>query len=236
MPLHPDPERPGWLTLTDDEGAAVGRFVRGERDGRPMADLFERETTPEGAVPPILLELRGWRIGADEALGEALIAAGGRPARHAHVYSHDLRRLPGPGEGEPLGDRTIDDLVPAFAAAFRPDHPDGIRDPRASLHHLTEGQLLDASGVIVRDGRVVAAILVGRFEGEPPFGGPWVMELFRDPAHPGTGRALLERALHRVAQDGLPALGLAVTDGNPAVRLYEAVGFRHVVSAWSVDV
>jgi GNAT superfamily N-acetyltransferase len=174
-------------------------------------------------------------VAGDAALGTALIAAGARPIRHAHVYTHDLRDLPGAGEGEPLGDRTADDLAPAFAAAFGPDHPDGDRDPHASLHHLTGGELLDASGVSVRDGGVVAAILIGRFEGEPPFGGPWVMELFRDPAHPGTGRALLERALHRTAAAGLPALGLAVTDGNPAARLYEALGFRRVLSARSVD-
>jgi GNAT superfamily N-acetyltransferase len=235
MPLRPDPDRPGWLTLTDLHGTAVGAFLRGERDGRPLADLFERETTPEDAVPAILIELRGWRIAGDEALGEALIAAGGRSVRHAHVYTHDLEAIPGPGEGEPLGERTVDDLVAAFAAAFGPDHPDGVRDPRTSLLHATDGELLDASGVFVRDGEVVAAVLIGRFEGEPPFGGPWVMELFRDPAHPGTGRALLERALQRAAAAGLPALGLAVTDGNPAARLYEAVGFRRVLSSRSVD-
>jgi GNAT superfamily N-acetyltransferase len=235
MPLRPDPDRPGWLTLTDAHGAEVGTFLRGERDGRPLADLFERDTTPEDAVPAILAELRGWRIAADEALGEALIAAGARPVRHAHVYTHHLQSVPGPGEGEPLGAHTVDDLVPAFAAAFGPDHPDGVRDPRSALAHATGDELLDASGVIVRDGRVVAGIIIGRFEGEPPFGGPWVMELFRDPAHPGTGRALLERALHRAAEAGLPALGLAVTEGNPATRLYEAVGFRRVLTAVSVD-
>jgi GNAT superfamily N-acetyltransferase len=235
MPLQPDPARPGWLTLTDARGVRIGRFARTERDGRPMADLFERAAAPAAAVPAILAQLPGWRIAADEALGEALIAAGARPVRHAHVYTHDLQAIPGPGEGEPLGDHTIDELVPVFAAAFGPGHPDGPRDPRASLHHITDGELLDASGVIVRDGRVVAGILVGRFAGEPPFGGPWVMELFRDPAHPGTGRALLERALHEVKAAGLPALGLAVTDGNPAAGLYEAVGFRRAISAWSVD-
>ena len=92
-----------------------------------------------------------------------------------------------------------------------------------------------APGRVLRGGRVVAAILVGGFPGEPPYAGPWVMELFRDPAHPGTGRPLLERALHRVAAAGLPALGLAVTDGNPAIGLYEAIGFRRVLSARSVD-
>src|SRR5689334_23355185 len=111
MPLYPDPDRPGWLTLTDSGGARVGRFLRAERDGRAMADLFEPAVSPETAVPAILADLRGWRIGADAALGEALIAAGARPIRHAHVYTHDLKAMPGAGEGEPLGEHTIDDLV-----------------------------------------------------------------------------------------------------------------------------
>jgi GNAT superfamily N-acetyltransferase len=223
------------LTPPDARGALVGRCGRDERDGRPLADLFERAAPPAAAAAAILAELRGWRVAGDEALGEALIAAGARPARHAHVYTHDLRELPGPGAGEPLGDRAIDDLIPAFAAAFGPDHPDGFRDPRASLEHTTGGELLDGSGVIVRDGRVVAAILIGRFDGEPPFGGPWVLDVFRDPAYRGTGRPLLERALHLCAEAGEPALGLAVTEGNPAAGLYEALGFRRVLSSRSVD-
>jgi GNAT superfamily N-acetyltransferase len=235
MPLQPDPDRPGWLTLTGERGVPVGRFLRGERDGRPLADLFETLAPLADAVAAARRELRGWRVAGDEALGAALIAAGALPVRHAHVYTHELRDLPGPGSGDPLGAHTIDDLAPAFAAAFAPGHVDGGRPAHTALHHVSDGRLLDASGVIVRDGRVVAAILVGRFDGEPPFGGPWVLELFRDPAHPGTGRALLERALHRTAAAGLPALGLAVTDGNRASGLYEAVGFRRVLSAWSVD-
>jgi hypothetical protein len=236
MPLLPDPARSGHHLLTDAHGRTIGAFLPGERDGRPLADLFERAVSPEDAVPAIMAELPGWRIAGDEALGDALIRAGARRVRHAHVYTHDMTAVPGPGEGEPLGHRTVADLAPAFAAAFGPRHVDGARDPHTSLQHLLDGELLDASGVIVREGRVVAGILVGTFAGEPPYAGPWVMELFRDPAHPGTGRPLLERALHRVSAAGVPALGLAVTDGNPATGLYEAVGFRRVLSALSVDV
>jgi GNAT superfamily N-acetyltransferase len=236
MPLLPDPARRDHRLLTDAQGRTIGAFVPGERDGRPLADLFEHAVSPADAVPAILAELPGWRIAGDEALGDALIGAGARPVRHAHVYTHELEAIPSPGEGEPLGQRTVADLAPVFAAAFGRGHVDGARDPHSSLHHLLDGELLDAGGVLVREGRVVAAILVATFPGEPPYAGPWVMELFRDPAHPGTGRPLLERALHRAKAAGLPALGLAVTDGNPAIGLYEAVGFRRVLSARSVDV
>ena len=34
------------------------------------------------------------RVAGSEALGRALVAAGAAPARHAHVYSHDLRERP----------------------------------------------------------------------------------------------------------------------------------------------
>jgi ribosomal protein S18 acetylase RimI-like enzyme len=62
-----------------------------------------------------------------------------------------------------------------------------------------------------------------------------VILVFRAPGHPGTGRALLARALRIAARDGLPGLGLAVTHGNPAARLYEDLGFRRILSGMSVD-
>jgi GNAT superfamily N-acetyltransferase len=89
------------------------------------------------------------------------------------------------------------------------------------------GPLLDCSGVALRDGRVVGAIVCTRLDGEP-----WVLEVFREPGARGAGRALLERAL--ALCEG-PTLGLAVTEGNPAVRLYEALGFERVHTAYSVD-
>lgn len=247
MPLRPHPARPGWLTLLDDRGRPVGTFLRAERDGRPLADLFETATTPDQAVPAILGELRGWRIAAEEPLARALVAAGGTPGRHAHVYTHDLRELPPEPEGfrlVPL-DHSPEKLAPVLDAAFPPDHPDFAggrerQDPVAELRELlTElqfGPVLACSGVALdAAGAPVAANIVTGAPGEPPFGGPWVILVFRAPGHPGAGRALLIRALHIAALDGLPALGLAVTHGNPAVRLYEDVGFRLVLSGMSVD-
>ena len=246
MPLRPDPARPGWLTLLDARGRPVGAFLRAERDGRPLADLFEPALPAADAAPAIMSELRGWRISADETLARALVTAGGRPARHAHVYTHDLRELP----PEPAGFRLAplahspEELAPVLDAAFPPDHPDFAtrerQDPLSEMRELlTEqqfGPLLACSGVALdAAGAVVAACIVTGSPGEPPFGGPWVILVFRAPGHPGSGRALLARALRIAARDGLPALGLAVTHGNPAVRLYEDLGFRLVLSAVSVD-
>jgi hypothetical protein len=63
------------------------------------------------------------------------------------------------------------------------------------------------------------------------FGGPWVMEVFREPGARGAGKALLQRAL--VLSEG--SLGLAVTHGNPAERVYASLGFKRIFTAYSVD-
>jgi GNAT superfamily N-acetyltransferase len=247
MPLRPDPDRPGWLTLLDADRRPVAAFLRAERDGRPLADLFELATPVDAAVPAILRELGGWRIAGDEDLGRALVAAGGVLRRHAHVYTHDLRELPPAPAGFRLAplDHPAEELAPVLDAAFPPDHPDFAgherQDPLTEARELLTderfGPLLPSSGVALdAEGRVVAAIIVTDAPGDPPLSGPWVMLVFRAPEHPGSGRALLVRALEIAARDGLPALGLAVTDGNPAIRLYEALGWRRILSSISVDV
>jgi GNAT superfamily N-acetyltransferase len=89
---------------------------------------------------------------------------------------------------------------------------------------------LPATGLANVDDRIVAAILVGTIpDAPPPFGGPWIMEVFSIAR--GAGRALLQRALHR--SEG--SLGLAVTEDNPAIRVYESLGFRRTPTAYSVD-
>jgi GNAT superfamily N-acetyltransferase len=235
-------------TVLRDADGPVGRYDRGERNGHVYADLFEREpgVSVGRAARAVLAQLRGWRIAADEALGLELIAAGGKPMRHAHLMSHDL--VARPDWSEPPGyrltdiDRPAADLVDAYLAAFPPGHvdhrphetPDKARALMDSYVTGAEyGPLLRGSGLaIAPDGSVAGAILLGRLPGDPPLNGPWLIEVFRHPEHRGVGRPLIERAL---ALADVPVLGLMVTEGNPARRLYERLGFRLVHTALVVQ-
>jgi GNAT superfamily N-acetyltransferase len=154
--------------------------------------------------------------------------------RHARLMTHDLRDVPAEVDPRVVAlDATQEELIPSHQAAYRPDHPDyqASRD-HASIGKLLRGQLvgplLPASRMAVVDGRIAGAVILNDFPGEPPYAGPWVSEVFRDPAVPGIGRQLLRGALVAAAADRLPALGLAVTGGNPAIGLYEDEGFRTV--------
>jgi ribosomal protein S18 acetylase RimI-like enzyme len=231
-------------TVLRDAGGPVGSYERDERGGAVYADLFRREpgVPVERAARAVLADLRGMRIAGDEELGRELIAAGGTATRHGHLMSHDLAERP--VWREPAGyrlteiDRPVADLLDANLAAFPPGHvdhrPDPLPDLERAMAGVEFGPLLRGSGLAVgADGAVVGAILLGTLPGAPGFNGPWVIDLFRHPAHRGVGRALLERALALV--DG-PALGLMVTEGNPARGLYEALGFRIVHTALVVQV
>ena len=242
MPVIDGPD--GRRILLDASGAPVGRYAHDERGGHVYADLFVREpgVSPDRAAAAVLEDLQGMRIAGDEALGRALIAAGGKATRHGHLMSHDLAERPDwrepPGYRLTEVDRPAADLMDAYRAAFPAGHVDHRPDPGPDLEKdlagVEFGGLLRGSGLAVGDGgAVVGAILLGTLPGDPPFNGPWVIELFRHPAHRGIGRALLERALALV--DG-PALGLMVTEGNPARALYEELGFRLVHTALVVQI
>jgi GNAT superfamily N-acetyltransferase len=250
MPVADDPSRgPAGRVLLDAAGAPIGRFDEGVRDGRPLADLFDREpgVTAGAAAAAIVAELSGWRIAGDEELGRALVAADGTKTRHGHLYSYDFARRPPPRMWtDPPGvrltdiDRPAADLVAARLAAYPPDHPDRVHIPEDSAAELHEfiyegrfGPLLAGSGIAVAGGDVVGAIIVGALPGDPPLNGPWVIDVFRDPAWPGVGRALLTRTL---ALADYESLGLIVTEGNdPARRLYESLGLELVQSSLVVQ-
>src|SRR3954449_10777283 len=89
MPVHRDPERPDWRVLADAAGP-VGTFLYVEREGRRVADLFEAQAPVERVAAAVRNDLPGWRVAGGERLGAALVRAGGRVFRHAHVYTHDL--------------------------------------------------------------------------------------------------------------------------------------------------
>src|SRR4029453_12287091 len=99
MPITTDPSAsPLGRLLVDREGSVLARFQDDARDGMRWADLFELAdgTTPEQVAPAVLADLPGALVSGSEAVGLALVAAGARRRRHAHVFSRDLRADPPP--------------------------------------------------------------------------------------------------------------------------------------------
>jgi GNAT superfamily N-acetyltransferase len=237
-------------TLTVD-GVDVVRYHKlGEKE--PWADRAVLLMPVEPAVPLILAAMPGWSFIPDldvdpiagAALADALLDAGAVLQRHAFGYTFALDSgvdptwadpvLPAGAELAPiLG--VSDGLVDLVRRAFPPGHPDHAMDdwdPVAGLATLIErqtlGPILDGTVQVLRRGRPLAALIINRFVGSPPYGGPWVSDVFRDPDDPaarGLGSVLIRRALAVLAAAGEPALTLAVTAGNPAAQRYEALGF-----------
>ncbi|WP_424531228.1 GNAT family N-acetyltransferase [Sphaerisporangium viridialbum] len=239
-------------TVTDSAGRPVLSYVEGTRAGRPYADLAQ--VLGPGAVEVILREMPGWVVSGDEDLGRRLLSAGGRRLRHAHAYSRDLRADPAPPEWAETGYGVVscdavpaEEVFPAWRSAYPPGHPDHnagddatalARDLAPLLAGESYGPLLPCGGLLLRNGQVAAGVLVGVLGGHPPSGGPWVFDVFRSPGprFAGLGAVMLRRALALATLHGLPALGLAVSDGNPARRVYERLGFRHMFSSITVIV
>jgi ribosomal protein S18 acetylase RimI-like enzyme len=256
LPVRKVPDAPGATRLLlGDDGRVLARFVQGTREGRPWADLLELEdgVAVDEVVPVALRDLAGWLVAGPVELGRALVAAGGRRWRHAHVMRRELRPPPPPEWATGRhGDLRIvpvarppADLAPAMLAAHPPGHldfepgddelPRVVRRLEGIMGGQEVGELLGCSRLAVDAAdRVVGAGLVCDAPSPPPFGGPWLAELFCDVRGHGVGAALLRHALAAAAGDGHAAIGLAVTEGNPARGLYEATGFEVVSSALSV--
>ena len=118
-------------------------------------------------------------------------------------------------------------------SAYPEGHPDEelgsdddiVRDLQHALVGDRLGPLMDASALVFDGERAVGLVLVNRVVGDPPVGGPWVTDICRDsrPAvrRAGTGAARPRpgRLSRRRASE---SVSLAVTEGNPARRLYES--------------
>lgn len=179
-----------------------------------------------------------------EAEARALIEQGAVLQRHAHqmrlrlpiaAFDHPEFRRFHP-DGTPPVPWT--EVLPAFSAAYPPEHPDHIGDDAdlidTYLIPYTTGARLgrpfcDASAIAVRDGHAYGGILVVDRPGE----GPWVCDIWRDPSpsYSGAGVELLRWAASRLADQG--SLGLVVTVGNDrALTAYRRVGFEIESTAW----
>ncbi|MFG2846418.1 GNAT family N-acetyltransferase [Kitasatospora sp. NPDC048296] len=231
-----------WVTRRNGDGVPVVRYQPGEREGRPWADLLEVLDDSVDAAEFVRAELPGWVVSGPPGLGERLLERGARRLRHAHTFRRDLRADPPPADwaGAPLRedlravpcDRAPEELLESWRAAFHPDHVDHFRgdDTRALAERIGPllagkaiGPVLPSSLLAVdAEDRVVAgAVLTDRD------GLPWVAEVFRHPrrGYRGLGAELLRRAIADAADRGLADVHLTVSEGNPARRVYESLGF-----------
>jgi ribosomal protein S18 acetylase RimI-like enzyme len=263
MTEQPDPWAglPDRTALVDRDGRPVVIYSRASstRDERPWADLAWRpsSTSVQEACAAVLEHLPGFALStSDRSLRQALTDVGARVLRHAHTMSHALRHLPDGVAGssvrvEPLSAgqlvrhaRRLGELSCAAYPAGHPDHAhDSATDAAAELLDIAGGQLLgpylDDSTVALVDGRIAGACLLVDRDGAPPDGGPWVIDVFRDPAcrTPGVGASLLVAALRAVQSSGASALSLVVSHSNDRARaLYGRLGFDDVTESWTVVV
>ncbi len=234
-------------------GRPVLRYLP-EPGDPPTAGRAEPLGDRNDVVAAVLEDLAGWLfITEDDALTDALIAAGCSMNRRGALYSRDLVANPpdpswgtariGSFQSEPL-DLPAAALVAVSLAAYPTGHPDAeTQDPvkvESDIDGLLTGSmvgpLMDVSAVVrdkERDSNpVVALALINRMSGVSPTGGPWVSEICRDPdpRYAGLGALLLRRVVAQLADDGESSLSLVVTEGNAARQLYERLGFRYVSS------
>ena len=187
----------------------------------------------------------------DDTLVNALLHRGGRVQRRGRDYSFDLRRgVPAEWRDPSLPDglrlapvAVTDALVASYRAAVSPGHPDydANEDVRRELAGLVAGQILgpflDASRLVTDGTTEWGAVFVTLRDRPRDLAGAWVCELFVHPAwqRHGVARALLQHALARVHDAGHARLGLVVTAGNSAERLYQSMGFTKLATLTNVD-
>jgi mycothiol synthase len=192
----------------------------------------------------------------DSAEAAELLATGGRLRRLADDLVVDLDRARRPlrhamPSGLNLGafDHDAVSLAHAASAATGPDHVDfqiwwGV-DRARYWRQLLDGEgpcgpVLHEPSRLVRetDGAIAAAVLVSEMLPTAWWaGGPWIPEIFVVAKFQGrgVGGLLLEHALGACARAGDTRLGLTVSQGNPARRLYERFGFRPFRSTWFIE-
>jgi ribosomal protein S18 acetylase RimI-like enzyme len=136
------------------------------------------------------------------------------------------------------------------AAAWRPV------DPRPALDAVLSNPKI--TGYVESWGRAGDYGLIGEDASGTPIGAAWYRHFpedargygFVSPAVPeitigvspparaqGVGTSLLTALIEHGRRAGLPALSLSVEEDNPAIRLYERLGFKRVVrvgNAWTM--
>jgi GNAT superfamily N-acetyltransferase len=252
---------PDRTRLYDDSGRLLLVYSEAQdaRDGRPWADGAWRPASAplDASLAAVTDRLRGYTFStSDPDLVDPLLTAGAVLLRHAHALSHPLEHLvpraaDDPGLTiEPLTagqvERHAQRLGELHHAAYPVGHVDNIGgDVPEAVQHIRAigrgellGPLMHVSRVAIHGGQIVGACLVVDRDGTPPDGGPWVIDIFRDPASPvrGIGAALLGGALSAARSAGLSGVSLAVSHQNArALRLYSALGFVDTGQSWTLS-
>jgi ribosomal protein S18 acetylase RimI-like enzyme len=237
------------------DGSLVGRYHLYSATP-PCAEHFEVIGEAARAAGAIISEMRGWNLTTtDVVLADELMALGATSTRRYAVMNLDLAASELPGAeviAAESGSTTVSlqqltpdtpisgDLIDLVRRAYPPGHPDqelGSDDEiRADMGRALNGErlgaLMSVSRIAVDAGRPVGLAIVNRVPGRAPTGGPWLTDLCRDPdpSYAGLGRRLLVAILRESQYAGEASMSLAVTDGNNARHLYEALGFAVVAS------
>jgi ribosomal protein S18 acetylase RimI-like enzyme len=251
---------PDRTRLYDDSGRLLLVYSESEdsRDGRPWADGAWRppSATLAATMAAVIDRLRGYAFStSDEDLAQSLNAAGAVQIRHAHAMSHPLEhlvtRVPDDPELaiEPLSpgqvSRHAQRLGELHHAAYAVGHVDHTGDDLAgAVEHIRAigrgevlGPLMQVTRVALNGGQIVGACLVVDRDGTTPDGGPWVIDIFRDPRSPvrGVGAALLSAVLSAARSARLSGVSLAVSHRNTRARgLYSSLGFVDAGQSWTL--
>lgn len=237
-----------WTELLDRQGPVL-QYVDDIRDQLPTADLtrIAPGRSADEAADAAMSRLAGWLLATeDPSLATAMLDRGAVPIRHAHVMSADTSLHRGAPHLELVPRDSIDvrEYLDGWLAAYpdgHPDHETGSTDEIIARcwdwydEPIWREREHRSSGLLVRDGSVVAGIIVSLRPQPVPYGGPWIHDVWRVPdvSEPGTGAALIAQAMRMLDEDELPTLGLAVSAGNPAQAVYERLGFVNQLEAWT---
>lgn len=255
----PHADWPDRTPLYDAAGELVLVFTLsdGTRSGRPWADgVWRPGNVPIGRAAEVALSTFAGHAfsSSDPELVQALLSAGATELRHAHTMSHPLDSV------EPV---TVDGLITAVLPAselversaelgeisFRaypaqhPDHEhETVNDVVTELVAISRGELLgpyleSSQLATTPDGAALGACLLVDRDGSAPDGGPWIIDVFRDPAATvkGIGSALIHATLDAAKSAGLSSVSLAVSHSNAnALNLYSALGFVDADENWTL--
>jgi len=236
MPIAEDADG---AVLSDARGVPVARLRWRDEAGEQVVAAFAPSpgVAADRAARAGVRELGGRRIKtADEDAARALIGAGCtliRASTDMHRQSDEPIPVVPLVDGWTLGPHGWDaGLAAELNAAYGPGQPDRV----TRLRSLTEGEgglaVLPGASARLRDpaGRSMGEVFT---VGPVPWGTvptAWVLDLAVGPGGQGRGfgAALLAYAMSGTRHAGLTVVGLTVTDGNPARRLYDRMGFRPV--------